>query len=413
MMPARRGIRMPLFHSFFLLRSDRIRGFLTAGCLAFTACHAPAALPSDLAPLFTRLDAPATVPAEIAGRAVFVSVSINGCGPFRMMVDTGCSASLISPEVALALDPNLLSASTSLPMTNAFGRSDTMPQVLLASIDCGTARFEGVTAGITSFELQSRANGFQVDGILGYSLFAGLYVTFDFPHRALRLSREWPQTLPPVRASLDATEDGGVPFVTLGVQGIKCQAIVDTGSNGSLQLSSSLAGALTWKTPPRPGSLIGAIGGVDREWTGRLTGTLEVGEVRQTEPVVSLSAGSPLLGIEFLRSFTLVFRPGGGKIWLCSESAADVPSQPVRTVGLSLLADAGGWRVVGIIPDSPAESARIAAGDVITEIEHRPARDWTRTQLQAWVDSHDTLALAVASAAGARDFLLPVWALVP
>jgi len=404
---------MPLFHSFSLFRPVPVRGLLLAGCLMLAACRAPAALPPDLAPLFTRLDAPATIPAEIAGRAVFVSVSINGCGPFRMLVDTGCSASLISPEVALTLDPNLLSSNTSLPTTNALGHTDTMPQVLLASIDCGAARFEGVTAGITSFELQSRANGFRVDGILGYSLFAGLYVTFDFPHRALRLSREWPQSLPPVRASLDATEDDGVPFVSLGVQGIECQAIVDTGSNGSLQLSNSLAGTLTWKTPPRPGSLVGAIGGVGREWTGRLTGTLELGEVRQTEPVVSLSAGSPSLGIEFLRSFTPVFRPGGGKVWLCSESAADVPSPPVRSVGLSLLAETDGWRVVGIIPDSPAESARIAAGDVITEIEHRPARDWTRTQLQAWVDSHDTVALAVASAAGARDFLLPVWALVP
>lgn len=404
---------MPLFHSFSLFRAGPVRGLLLAGCLVLAACRAPAALPLDLEPLFTRLDAPATIPAEIAGRAVFVSVSINGCGPFRMLVDTGCSASLISPEVALALDPNLLSSTTSLPTTNALGHTNTMPQVLLASIDCGTARFEGVTAGITSFELQSRANGFRVDGILGYSLFAGLYVTFDFPHRALRLSREWPQSLPPVRASLDATEDDGVPFVTLGIQGIECKAIVDTGSNGTLQLPHSLATTLDWKTPPRPGSLVGAIGGVGRELTGRLTGTLELGEVRQTEPVVSLSAGSSSLGIEFLRSFTLVFRPGGGKVWLCSESAADVPSPPVRSVGLSLLAETDGWRVVGIIPDSPAESARIAAGDVITEIEHRPARDWTRTQLQAWVDSHDTVALAVASAAGARDFLLPVWALVP
>jgi len=46
---------------------------------------------SEGAPYFTRIDGAVSVPAEISGHAMFVKVMGNGLGPFRVLVDTGCS----------------------------------------------------------------------------------------------------------------------------------------------------------------------------------------------------------------------------------------------------------------------------------------------------------------------------------
>ena len=58
---------------------------------------------TDGAPLVTRLGDPVSVPAEIVGHAMYVNVMINDHGPFRFLLDTGCSFTLVSPGVAEAV----------------------------------------------------------------------------------------------------------------------------------------------------------------------------------------------------------------------------------------------------------------------------------------------------------------------
>lgn len=401
-----------------IVRAFRRPAFRMLGALLVSAAAstpAAAALPLNFTPLFTRLDQPVTVPAEVADHAFFVQVTVNDAGPFRMLVDTGCSNTLISPEVAVALNPRLLTDSGALWAVNAVGTAAQMPRVLLASVALGGARFEGVTAGITSFDLQSRAFGFRIDGILGYSQFADLFLTLDFAHQQLRLTREWPAHLPPIRTTLAVDESDAVPRAVVQVRDRPQSVIVDTGSDDALQLTAGDAGGLTWKTAPRPGPLTGAIGAVARNWVGRLDGPLLVGATRQDEPVATLSAGSALLGLGYLQAFTLVFRPGGGRVWLCADRAAPVPSPARRSVGLSLLADTGGWRVAGIIPGSPAESAHVRPGDLVTAIEHQPAFAWTRADCRRWIDTHPSITLTTTSAADGtiRDVTLATWSLVP
>ena len=73
----------------------------------------------------------------------------------------------------------------------------------------------------------------------------------------------------------------------------------------------------------------------------------------------------------------------------------------------------GGWRVAGIIPNSPAEQAAIKEGDLVTQIEGQPARNWARDQIQNWIDAHATLALRLSATSGEREVNLRVWSLVP
>jgi C-terminal processing protease CtpA/Prc len=100
-------------------------------------------------------------------------------------------------------------------------------------------------------------------------------------------------------------------------------------------------------------------------------------------------------------------------MWLCSADSGPLLSPPVRTIGLSMIADTGGWRVAGVIPNSPAEEASIRKDDLVTEIEGRPSQGWTRDELQAWMDTHEEVTLKVATATVEREVHLRVWSLVP
>jgi predicted aspartyl protease len=339
---------------------------------------------------------------------------INGQGPFHMLVDTGCTCTMISPEVAAAVEARGSDAEEGgIQALNSFGDAISLPRVLLESVTIGGVQFEGVVAGVVPLEVQSRIDSRELDGLLGYTLFSDLFFALDYPNRELVLSSAWPADLAPVRAELPVTEISGVPFIPVTLQGKAFEVMIDTGATDKIHLPPSSVASLSWKTAPRPGLLISAAGEMGREQIGRLSGALGMGPLRQLEPVVDVSEGTPNLGVGLLHSFCLVFDESQDKLWLCSAESGPVPSPGERTVGLSMIADTAGWRVIATIPNSPAEEAAIAEGDVVTQIEGRPASGWTRDQIQDWIDAHDTLALKVSGAAGDRDLNLRVWSLVP
>jgi predicted aspartyl protease len=374
-----------------------------------------AATYSEGAPGFTRISAPVSIPAEMSGHTMFVDVMVNGQGPFHMLVDTGCSVTLVSPELAAA-------AKAVVPEPdddqcygqNGLGDLTSVRRLLLESIVLGGARFEGVTACVSdTFDLLSKVSGRRVDGVLGFPLFADLFVGFDFPHRRLLLSDRWPEAIPQIRAELPVVEHADVPFVLVRVQGQPMEAMIDTGSNKGLQLPSGMAPTMNWKDQPRPGSLVAVIGEVGRDWIGRLAGTLRLGKLRQAEPATCVSSGPPSIGVGLLENFCVVFHQSENRVWLCSDDTKPIPSPVEYSIGLSLVLDLGGWRVAGIIPGSPAEGAHLNTGQLVTRIEGRPSRDWTRDQIQQWIDSHNAVALAVADASGEHNISLRVWSLVP
>lgn len=372
---------------------------------------------SEGAPSFTRISGPVAIAAEITGHAMFVSVRVNGHGPFRVLVDTGCSISVVSPDLAEAVGavvPDLDDDTGSIVALNGLGDPTALSRVVLASIELGGVRFEGVSALVSdSFERLSEVEGRRVDGALGFSLFARLFLGLDYPNQRLLLSEQWPANLPAVRASLPVIEHADVPFVQVQIQGKSVEAMIDSGANQGLQLPVKLAPLFQWKVQPRAGSLVAVFGGGGRDEIGRLSGSLAIGEVEQIEPTAIVSTGSASLGLRSLERFCVVFHQAENRMWLCGPDAAPLAPTAERSIGLSVYPDHGGLRIAGIIPGSPAEAAHLAVGSHITQIEHRPAASWTHDQIEQWIDSHADVALVVVDGVGERALTLGVWDLVP
>ena len=392
-----------------------VRSLIAMALFSALACHRLAAAYNRDAPVFTHLSGTVVVSAEVANQSLYVNVRINGRGPFRMLVDTGASVAFVTPSVAAAVEARDVSEHSGPTVSiNAFGEYANIHRVLLRTLEIGDAKFDGVTAGVTNdCGMLGLADGKPIDGILGFSVFSDVVLSLDFPGKRMLMSTHWPSGLPPVRTELAVVEPMEVPRVVAQLQGRQIEMLIDTGANHGIGLPPELAGLTSWKAEPRPSPLVQAAGSRAREYIGRITGELRLGSVVEESPIIDVTNGSPSIGVGFLKGFCVVFDQSQNKMWLCSNSDAEVPAPAERSLGMSLLADTDGWRVAGTIPGSPAEEAGIVTGDVVTRIEGESARDWSRDRLENWTVSHDKVELSVASIDQSRELVLPVWSLVP
>lgn len=390
--------------------------FITAAVVAgWTAAPLAAGDVRETAPMNTRVARAVAVPADLRNHVLFVNVMVNGQGPFRVFVDTGCSVTIFSPELAAAVKarPAPEDDDDTTTAFNALGNPLEVPRALIDSIELGGVRFEGVIVGILPMNGLMEIDGRPVDGALGFSLFSDVVLGLDYPGRRLLLGSGWPEQLPPLRAEMAVHEHHEVPFIAAGLQGQSFEVEIDSGSTGSLHLPTELAAGLSWKAGPRPGPLIEAIDEEARDYLGRLNGRLTLGSLVLPEPVASVGGSGPSIGYDVLSRFCIVFDQRADKVRFYSGQAGPIASPSERSVGLSIKLDPAGWRVVRIIPGSPAEQARLAVGDLITHIEGEPARDWSHDQIHDWVDTHDAMRLGVLSGESSRDLDLRVWLLVP
>jgi len=131
----------------------------------------------------------AEVPFRLAGPVkplVLVPAFVNGRGPHTFVLDTGASATVLSPQLAALLRIETTAAE---PMTGAGG----MLQATLGrvgSLTVGSAALANVAVMVADFlgEL-GRVVETPLDGILGYNFLRHFRVTLDYPAATLWLMK--------------------------------------------------------------------------------------------------------------------------------------------------------------------------------------------------------------------------------
>lgn len=130
-----------------------------------------------------------TIPFELINNRPFVKVMINGKGPFRFVVDTGASMSVLSDKTA-----NLLGVKPVAKGGNAraIGGSGTFPILygLLDSVSIGDTKIDTVPIYIrTVFSTADSPEMERSDGYLGLSVLSNYAVTIDYRTRQMLLDR--------------------------------------------------------------------------------------------------------------------------------------------------------------------------------------------------------------------------------
>ena len=158
--------------------------------------------------------------------AIVVPVHINGRGPFRFLLDTGATHSVMSRTLAAQLDLEFVARTTVVTSTGAAMR----PVVKLDQTAIGSARSDGLLASVVPAPQLSTIRR-DIEGIIGQDFLFAFNYTLDYRRRRL----SW--------ADDDALESGtrlplvaeqGRYLVYLRPHGTRAPVLLvpDSGSNG-------------------------------------------------------------------------------------------------------------------------------------------------------------------------------------
>jgi predicted aspartyl protease len=120
---------------------------------------------------------------ELADKApvIIVDANANGKGPFKFLVDTGSSATVITEEISDALGFHSKSPTTGKPSVGCC----TSTVVKLRSMQIGETEAKDVSVVLGNLSAISRDIGTRIDGIIGSTFMTDYKVVIDYPKQEI------------------------------------------------------------------------------------------------------------------------------------------------------------------------------------------------------------------------------------
>ncbi len=320
----------------------------------------------------------AVVPISVEGGEVIVDVSIDGRGPFPMMFDTG-GHNVVTPETAAAVGLEVtggakgrgsgetdLSAAFARARQLRVGKAELLDQPLLVF---PLPRF-----------FTDRGNRPPLAGFVGYELLTAFAVRLDYEGRTLTLTplHDFRPEGAGERMPFDFADTS--PTVPAAVDRIPGKFVIDTGSTGALALHRRFV-EVHGLAARHPAALRVKGAGADGLFETIVTrfDRFEIAGADIERPATQFPAGGRSglpwtdvdgsVGYEILRQFVVTFDYGRRELWLERSPAFGAKTTLGRSGFQAVKLDSPEFRVVTVLPNTPADAAGIAVGDVITEID--------------------------------------------
>jgi predicted aspartyl protease len=189
----------------------RTLGYLALGFMAFaSAPHAAVSERADVTPF------------ESGHGDIVLAVRLNGQGPFRFLLDTGSTHTVVSPKTAEAIGAPVVARTA---MGSAAGSRETLV-VRVNSLHVGPVIVSSLLASV--IDLAEIPGGSTVDGVIGHDALAPLRYTIDFRQRRVMWS---PSHATDARgSSLELQESGGRFLIALPQRQSLLRLVPDSGA---------------------------------------------------------------------------------------------------------------------------------------------------------------------------------------
>jgi predicted aspartyl protease len=324
---------------------------------------APSAIASEPTPASVLADLPFLESHE--ANRIYVDLAPAGhARPFRLLLDTGATFSVLTPRSARAMGVHVRRLK-SVP----YRRKTLLGRDLLFFVDTRSSD----TASRTGWEY----------GLLGGNFLAEYVVELDFAGRRVRFldyrSYEVPESVEaPGEAVVPIQIVSNRPGMTIHVNDQPITLLLDTGAPMGLMLSGSIAREASVASAPAPGfAMAGVLGAVESE-LGEAA-RLRIGPFEFESVPVAVAPkgwfnmgypGDSVVGYDLLSQFTVRLDYRNGRMWLRREPGTRMTFVGsdyalYRASGALLSIHESGFEVSLVRPGSPAESLGVRPGDLI------------------------------------------------
>lgn len=242
-----------------------------------------------LPPNVTRFDSEVVnVPMLGTKTLPLVEVKLNGKGPYKLLLDSAANVTLLQMRVADELKLQVLRP------------GETSKLLALNSLQIGTARFEDLVVG-------ARAWNEDIDGVLGFNVFADCLLTMDYTRQRVILRQGM---LPPVNGKdiFKYGLDNRSPTLEITIGNERLSILVDTGATQAVVIPDTIASKLRFAKGLSPGPNMSTFEiAQSRALIGRLSGSITIGIHEISEPTIHVWSDIPLIGSGLFKDFVLTF----------------------------------------------------------------------------------------------------------
>lgn len=397
------------------MRSPFARSLLlSVFCLVWSGC--------SLLPFFKReaprpgrttLDSPLVVlPAQTLGNYLVVEAKWDRHGPYRFLVDTGSTVTLMTPELVKRY-PGLapVNAKPTIPVKSADGGTALLPPATLRRLELGDALFENVPVLVYDCSALSAHLGVKIDGILGFPLFRETILTLDYPRSRVLLTPAFNAPLQP-GATIPFNNANKKPLISIRLGDTFLVALIDSGGDAALRLNPVGLNP-NFAAAPRPGGLIATLTGDSEQQVGRLADPLTIGNYAVSQSLVEITDELSALGGGILRHFTVTFDQERSRVTFYRELTGPVTFGPVRSAGVSFSKTPAYWRVAGVVSHSPADAVGVQPGDLVIRINGEPVTKWDFRRYEQLVATAEKINFTFLNGTRESERWLDVFDLIP
>jgi len=398
-------------------KRNRIVPLLLALLFFPTACtllpHPTRTAKRESRPQETRLKTDTTtIPASVIAGYFIIETKWDKHGPWRFLVDTGSTVTLLSPEYVARYFTLTKDGSSASPINvlSASGAIDQLTPATVRTIRIGGAQFSNVPVLVYDCAALSAHFGMKIDGVIGFPLFRDTVFTLDYPRATLDIHR--PNAIHPTSGTTIAfNNEKHAPIIPVQLGDETLSVLIDTGCDGALELNP-VGLVPAYAQPPRPGATIGTFAGDRMQEIGRLAPELHIGAYTIASPIADITDQLSSIGSEILENYRITFDQKNSSVTFFRETDAPLTLDTQYSTGLGFTKTPAYWRVASIVPDSPAEEAEIHVGDIVSRINGEPVSAWPLQRYDTLVRHSGQITFTFVTGNHETPVVIPTFTLV-
>lgn len=354
-------------------------------------------------------------PFETNGHHIYLSVTFGDQGPYRFVLDSGCSQSFIDEKLAEKLG---------LQQKGVFPDYQDHPRLRKLVLGDYAVMGNHITGGLFQalpLDDVSKDAGKEIDGLLGYDFIQRFVVEIDYAKQTIRLSDPKDYQPDPSAKALPISLSMGTPSIQTVLQGdhgdpITVWLTVDIGDASAVTLNDAFArtyqiSRLSARMTPLTAW---TLSGTDTETEGRMT-SLSIDSFTIAGPIIDYASKfmcgrepRGALGSETWKKFKLTLDYPDRKIYLTPVADLSQP-EPSFHVGFSANIDPNDsklWRVSQVAAGWPADKAGIKPGDILQSLNGKNIKTLSRQEIEGITNSGQSYTITVLRGSDSLSFTL-------